>query len=244
MTQPDPYYRDETVTLYKGDALEFLTAMPASSVACVATDPPYVIGAVSAGTLSSKSGGWADMMNSALWFATWYRQVFRILKSCGSFWTFCNWRTLPVIMRAASDASHAVTSMMVWDKEWIGPGGSQGLRPSYELVALMAQPDFAIPDRGLPDIWRQQYASFKPNGHPAEKPEALVRRILANSALRPGDLVVDPFMGSGTAAVAAKALGMRFVGVEAEECWCEIAAKRVSGVLDLASVMSPPDGVA
>lgn len=233
-----PYYSDESVTLYRGDALEVLPGLPAASVACVVTDPPYVIGAVSAGTLGSKSGGWADMMNSALWFSTWYRHALRALKDRGALWSFCNWRTVPVVMRAATDAGQPITSMLVWDKEWIGPGGSQGLRPSYELVALMAKPDFAIPDRGLPDIWRCQFASFKPNGHPAEKPEALVRRILENSALRPGDLVLDPFMGSGTTAVAARALGLRFVGIEAEERWCEVAARRVTGTLDLAAVAS------
>lgn len=233
----EPYFRDEQVAIYRGDALELLPVVAAASVACVCTDPPYVIGAVSAGTLSSKSGGWADMMNSALWFSAWYRQALRVLKDRGSLWTFCNWRSLPVVMRAATDADQAITSVLVWDKEWIGPGGSQGLRPSYELVALMARPDFAIPDRGLPDIWRCQYASYKPNGHPAEKPEALVRRILENSALKPGDVVLDPFMGSGTTAVAAKALGLRFIGIEAEERWCEVAARRVSGMLDLFPVV-------
>lgn len=228
-----PYYADESVTLYHGDALEVLAELAADTVACVVTDPPYVIGAVSAGNIGSKSGGWADMMNSALWFSTWYRHTVRILKDRGSFWSFCNWRSLPVVMRAALDVGQPVTSMLVWDKEWIGPGGSQGLRPSYELVALMARPQFAIPDRGQPDIWRQQFSSFKPNGHPAEKPEPLIRRILQNSALRPGDLVADPFMGSGTAAVAARTLGFRFVGVEAEERWCEVAARRATELLPL-----------
>ncbi len=175
-----------------------------------------------------------DIMNSAGWFTSWYREVDRILKRRGSFWTFCNWRSLPVVMRAASDARLPITSMLVWDKQWIGPGGVQGLRPSYELVALMAGPDFAIPNRGLPDIWQEQVGSYKPHDHPAEKPESLVRRIIEASAVPTGELVVDPFMGSGTTAAACRLLGMRFVGIEAEEAWCEVAARRVSqGVLAL-----------
>jgi hypothetical protein len=59
-------------------------------------------------------------------------------------------------MRAALDAGLPITSMAVWDKQWIGPGGSQGLRPSYEMFALMAQPDFAVKDRGIPDVWQSQ----------------------------------------------------------------------------------------
>jgi site-specific DNA-methyltransferase (adenine-specific) len=167
------------------------------------------------------------MMNSALWFTAWYREVDRLLHRRGSFWTFLNWRSQPVVMRAALDAGLPITSLMVWDKQWIGPGGVQGLRPSYELVALMAQPDFAVKDRGVPDVWQHKVGSYKATGHPAEKPEPLVRRILSTCELEPGELVIDPFLGSGTAAVAAQALGLRFVGIEAEERNCAMAVDRL-----------------
>ena len=222
----DPYYDEDGITIYHGDALEVLPRLGASTVRAVVTDPPYVIGAVSAGNMASKSGGWGDMMNSAHWFTAWYREVGRILHSSGSFWTFLNWRTLPVVMRAALDAQLPITSMMCWDKEWIGPGGEQGLRPRYELVALMAQPEFVVSDRGTPDVWAEKSSSRKPTGHPAEKPEKLVRRILTTAEC--DGLVVDPFMGSGTTAVAARSLGLPFVGVEESERWCEVAVARLS----------------
>lgn len=234
-----PYYVDGQSTIYHGDALEVLPTLPAGSVSCVVTDPPYVIGAVSAGSLASKAGGWADMMNSALWFAEWYRLALATLKRSGSFWTFLNWRSLPVVLRAAQAVDQAVTSMLVWDKAWIGPGGTQGLRPSYELVALMARPDFAIPDRGVADIWRFPVSAYKEHGHPAEKPVPLVRRIIEVSAVPSGGLILDPFMGSGTAAVAARDQGRDFVGIEAEERWCELAARRLAqGVLDVGAAWS------
>lgn len=92
----------------------------------------------------------------------------------------------------------------------------------------MAQPQFAIPDRGTPDVWRHKVGSYKGTGHPAEKPEGLVRRILTTSALAPGSVVVDPFLGSGTTAEAAKTAGLRCIGIETEERWCEVAARRCS----------------
>lgn len=219
-----PYYEDDAVTIYHGDSMEILPSLKSSSFSLCVTDPPYIIGAVSAGNMASKSGGWADMMNSSAWFTMWYREVSRLLHSSGAFWTFLNWRTLPVVMRAAVDAQLPITSMMVWDKEWIGPGGVQGLRPSYEMVALMAQPRFAVPDRSTNDVWRHQVGSYKASGHPAEKPEKLVRRIITTSATE--GMILDPFLGSGTTAVAAKNAGLRCVGVEAEERYCEIAARR------------------
>ena len=225
---PAPYYADEWVTLYHGDALELLPGLTAGTAHAIITDPPYVIGAVSAGSIASKSGGWADMMNSALWFTAWYRMCDRLLKHTGALWTFCNWRTIPVVMRAAIDAGLPVTSLAVWDKEWIGPGGIQGLRPSYEMIALLAKPGYAVPDRGIPDVIRHKVGSYKPNGHPAEKPEGLVRRLLDIGGLKSGDLVVDPFLGSGTTALAARSVGLRCLGIEAEERWCELAANRLS----------------
>ena len=65
------YYQDARVTLHHGDALEVLPTITAGTIDACVTDPPYVIGAVSAGNMASKAGGWADMMNSALWFAEW-----------------------------------------------------------------------------------------------------------------------------------------------------------------------------
>ena len=229
----EPYYSDDHVTIYHGDCLDVLPTL--GQVELVVTDPPYVIGAVSAGNMASKSGGWADMMNSSSWFSSWYRIVDGLLKHDGAMWSFLNWRTLPVVMRAAVDAQMPVTSMLVWDKQWIGPGGVQGLRPSYELVALLAKPGFAIADRGLPDVWQHKVGSYKESGHPAEKPEQLVRRLITTSG--PGGVVLDPFLGSGTTAVAAKNAGWSAIGIEAEERYCEIAAKRLAqGVLDFGAI--------
>jgi len=220
-----PYYDDGQIQIWHGDALEILPTLRPRSVDLVATDPPYVIGAVSAGNIGSKAGGWGDMMNSSRWFRDWYLMARRVLAPHGALWTFCNWRSLPVVMKAAIDSDWSVASVLVWDKDWIGPGGSVGLRPSYELAALLPMSDFSIPDRGIADIWKEPWSAFKPNGHPAEKPTALVRRILSVSNTQ--GVVLDPFMGSGTTLRAAKDLGLLAIGIEAEERWCEIAVKRL-----------------
>ena len=222
-----PYYDDGQATIYHGDALDILPTLPAASVDLVVTDPPYVIGAVSAGNLTSKTGTWGDMMNSSRWFRDWYLMCRRLLKPTGALWTFCNWRSLPVVMKAASDAEWAITSVLVWHKDWIGPGGTVGLRPSYELVALLAMPEFAIRNRGLPDLWTVPWSSHKPTGHPAEKPVGLMVRLIEESLSEPGAVVLDPFTGSGSSLVAAKTLGHRALGIETEERYCAIAVKRL-----------------
>ena len=218
-----PYYDHAGITIYHGDCREVLPEM--RTVALIVTDPPYVFGIAST-MQEGKAGGWGDLMNSAAWYALLLREFARITANAnGAAWVFNSWRSFPVLARAAYEAQWPITSLMVWDKEWIGPGGSVGLRPSYELVALFARPDFALANRGLPDIWRSKWCGHKPNGHPAEKPTQLLARIIRESGA--GD-VLDPFMGSGSTLIAAKAEGRSAIGIEIEERYCEIAAERLS----------------
>ena len=73
-------------------------------------------------------------------------------------------------------------------------------------------------------------SAFLPEGqedHPTQKPEALMRQFIAHTT-NPGDLILDPFMGSGTTLRAAKDLGRRAIGIELEEKYCEIAVKRLA----------------
>jgi len=231
------YYSDDYVTLHHGDAIEVLTRLSdginqAGRFHGIITDPPYMIGSLSAGNIGTKTGTWADMMNGSLWFAAWYRLAWDLLRDDGCFWTFLNWRSVPVCMKAANDARFGFVSLAVWDKVWIGPGGAQGLRPSYEMVALAAKSGFSIPNRGVPDIIRHKTGGHKPTGHPAEKPVGLVDRLLEISDIPQSAHILDPFAGSGTTAIAARHRGIRTTLVEADERYCELIANRLSqGVL-------------
>lgn len=219
-----PYYGPHNgITIYHGDCREILPAM--SSVRLVVTDPPYVFGIASTAQ-ESKAGGWGDLMNSSVWYESWLSEAKRLTENeQGAAWVFNSWRSFPVLARASYGVRWPVESLLVWDKDWIGPGGQKGLRPSYELAALFAQPDFSLANRGLPDIWRSKWSSQKPNGHPAEKPVPLLARIIRESG---GGRVLDPFVGSGSTLIAAKQEGYEAIGIEIEERYCEIAATRLA----------------
>jgi site-specific DNA-methyltransferase (adenine-specific) len=225
-----PYYEADGITIYHGDCREIVPEL--SGVRLVVTDPPYVFGLAST-SQEGKAGGWGDLMNNAAFFAALLRDFRRLIGgNDGAVWMFNSWRSFPVIARAAYEAQWPIESLLVWDKGWIGPGGPRGLRPSYELAVLWGEGGYTVVDRSTPDIWREKWSGFKPTGHPAEKPVALVRRMI--EAGNAEGAVLDPFMGSGTTLVAAKNLGRRAIGIEIEERYCEIAAERLSqGVLDL-----------
>ena len=223
---PKPYLERDGITIYNQDCLDVLPLL--GNVDLIVTDPPYNLNLFSA--LKMKTGSWGDVMNSAYFYA-------QILRLCyerthirqGAAWVFNSWRSLPVLQKASYDAEWMMESLLVWDKQWIGPGGTKGLRPSYELVALFCHDAFGLANRSLPDIWRHKFASQKSTGHPAEKPVALMAQILRESLVHRADAVVlDPFLGSGTTLVAAQALGCRAIGIEVEERYCELAANRLA----------------
>lgn len=120
---------------------------------------------------------------------------------------------------------HAV----VWDKTARGPGLGWRFRRDYEFVLVAhrsgAKLAWSDPNKATSNIMRD--APTQNANHPNEKPQSLVSRFISLTTA-PGELVLDPFMGSGTTLVAAKDLGRRAIGIELEERYCEIAARRLS----------------
>jgi DNA modification methylase len=215
-------------TLHLGDCLEYLGQIPPISVQAVITDPPYMIGSTSVGNPAAKCGTWADMENSAFWFSHWFNLSKRILKPDGYLLVFGNWRSIPTLIRAFDLSSLTVSSCMIWNKEWIGTGGPHALRPTYEVVMFAAMPDARIVNRSASDIYSCKWmaGNSAESGHPAEKPVRLMRHLIQLVAPT-GGVIVDPFMGSGTTGVAAKAEGRDFIGIEREQRWLDLARKRI-----------------
>lgn len=213
-----PYYQDNLVTIYHGDCGDLLSSLP--DVDLIVADVPYSFGLNS----TDEGASWGDLMNAAQVYAGWLREFRRLTTTNkGAAWVFNSWRSFPILARGASEAHWPITSLMVWDKGRMGAGPLRGLRPRYELCALLMHEGFKIQNRKLTDIWLEPLPHRKPTGHKSEKPVSLVRKIISESG---GSLILDPFLGSGTTAVAAKELGVRCIGIEIEERWCEVAARR------------------
>jgi len=215
-------------TLYHGDCLEILPTL--QKVDAVITDPPYGINTKSDGM--GKLSPWADLSNASFFYADWIGKCRRLLcrknpEGHGSLWTFLNWRSMVTFQKASCDIAWPIESLLVWDKQCIGTGGPRGLRPSYEMVALFCNGDWAVKDRGLPDVQRWKWASAKPTGHPAEKPMEGLEWLVSNGS-ETGDVVLDPFMGSGTTGVACVGLGRNFVGIEIDKKWFDVSCERIA----------------
>jgi DNA modification methylase len=229
-----PYYDADGITIYHGDALEILPSLQCASASLILADPPYMIGAISVGNPLAKSGTWSDMLNSAYWFAEWFKTCRSVLSPEGFLATFGNWRSLPTLIYGLSRCDWQATNCIVWDKDWIGPASPAALRPVWELILTAAMPDARVADRSAQDLMRCKWMAVHSGDteHPAEKPVALLERLIQIFTPRPASLVLDPFMGGGSSLEAARRTSRRYIGIETEERWCEVAAKRLSqGVL-------------
>ena len=215
-------------TLYQGDCLEVMATIKPMSVDAVICDPPYMIGAMSIGNPKAKAGTWADMENSAYWYSEWMKLARRAMKKTGIMCVFGNWRSIPTLLYAFSRIKQPVDSMMVWDKEWIGPAGPRQLRPTYEIVMFAGMPDAKIDDRSASDVYRCKWLAgqCKTTSHAAEKPVDLMRHLVRLTT-KQNAIVLDCFLGSGTTGVAAHIEGRSFIGIEREPEYFDIARARI-----------------
>lgn len=225
-----PYYEDETVRLYHGDCFEILR----QPFECdhVITDPPY-----SARTHKGARGGAGAEVLLAGEFADINGEAIRaiLIRSGVRRWvvSFMDWRHT-----AELEKKPPVGLRFVRAGVWVKPNGAPqftGDRPGmgWESIAILHHGGggkMRWNGGGSRGVWTEN----KINGeHPTQKPLALLNRLIQQFT-DPGELILDPFAGSGTTLVSAKLLGRCAVGIEMEERWCEVAAKRLSqGVLPL-----------
>lgn len=230
------------VSLHNDDALNVLPTIPTASMDLVIADPPYLLNVGSNGNVGGKVGTWADITNAAYWYSTWYKECWRTLAPTGTFWSFCNWRSLPVVQKALFDAGMPLTSLVVWDKDWIGPAPLWALRPTYELIAMAAKPKSRILNRSLSDIWRCRWmAVHSGTHHPAEKPQRIIEMILDAAGIASG-AILDPFTGSGPVGIVAVRRKIGYVGIELDQRYFEIAKSLIaaSGAQPTLPIDIPP----
>jgi site-specific DNA-methyltransferase (adenine-specific) len=224
--------------IHHGDALELLRRIPSGTVDAVVMDPPYCSGARTSAEVTNRGGmsrgaRWnakpldSDQMTSTgfVWLMRQVgREALRILKRGGWFVSFIDWRQYPALFGAIETTNLRVCGMLCWDKEAFALGN--GFRNQHEL-ALIATKGVGRPhNRATGNVLRVNRINAS-DLHPTEKPVELLRQIL-RVVSPPGGLVVDPFVGSGTTAIAARLEGMDFVGIERELEYVEVARQRVA----------------
>lgn len=226
MNVPTPYYEQDGITIYHGDCREIMPHLP--KVDLVLTDPPYFQPAThyvnARGQTAIRSLGDTSVLAYA--FDLWAKGIDDLLVDEGTAYVFCDGQSYPLIYRAFFALGRV--RPIVWDK--VTSFNGYTWRHQHELIAWIERPSAARVPTGDGDIIRERATPVAKREHPAQKPGKLVGKLLVKHKL--ADLILDPFMGSGTTLVAAKLEGRRAIGIEIEERYCEIAVNRLrQGVL-------------
>ncbi len=214
--------------LRKQDAVEYLRSLPAESVDLLVTDPAYeslekhrAIGTTTRLKLSAGSSNpWFSVFPNAR-FAELFEEVYRVLKRDTHFYLMCDPETAFIAKPIAEQAGFKFWKPLVWDKRSIGMG--YHYRARYEFVLFFEKGKRRLADLGVPDVLEVPRVRA---GYPAEKPSALSATLIRQSTVE-AELVVDPFMGSGSTGVAALGLARRFAGNDVAEAALSLARERL-----------------
>ena len=212
---PRPYYADEWVRLYQGDCRDIVPALT-EEIDLVLTDPPYGIGWDTDGR--SRGGRYFPPIigDDAPFDPAWLLSRFPRLVLFGA--------------NHYADRLPASPSWVVWDKR-------VGMASNDQADCELAWTNLGGPARMFRQLWNGGGGRRKDNPtarrgepvsfHPTQKPLGLMRWLIERHS-RPGDLILDPYAGSGTTLRAAKDLGRRAIGIEIEPLYCETAARRLA----------------
>lgn len=241
-----PYYRNESATLYQGDSLQLLTEIPAASIDMVIADPPYCSGGVTAGERRrppeakyaqdgklcgrpSFGGDLKDQRSFTSWCAAWLTLCRSTLREGGYCLIFIDWRQLPALTDAFQWADLTWRGIIAWDK------GSSARAPHKGYVRHQCEylvwgthgPCRSATHAGPFDGCHHVRVDLKDKHHLTGKPTELLRRLV--QIVPRGGLILDPYAGSGTTLVAAAAEGRQAIGIERETAYCDITADRLRG---------------
>ena len=228
----EPDYQHDGIELYLGDCLKVLPTLAAGSVDAVVTDPPYAINGGGASIAGKGTEEAFDLQFYEAWFRELAGMLHSVLPQSGAMWWTTDWRGAVAAERALSRIGGYKKKMRlagvgVWDRGGLGMG--YVLRKTYECFCVAVMPKWNRHSTNTPDVWRLTWApSNRTFGHSTEKPIELFTRAMELIGAR---IVLDPFMGSGTTGVACVQTGRRFVGIELDPGYFEIAVKRIEAAI-------------
>ena len=222
------YYQDNAVTIYHGDCREILPQL--EPVDLVLTDPPYNIGKFYGELTNDKK----PMTEYLAWFREIFSAIFCRLADGSYFYCFHSDKGVYDVKPLLESIGFTYIQTLIW---WGRNGYSMQLHRNswsyrHEPILFMEKGKAGYLQAGIAEQWytsvlevpRPQSNFAEGRCHPTEKPAKLLRMIIDRT---PGNIILDPLMGSGTTLRAAKDLGRRAIGIEIEEKYCEIATKRM-----------------
>ena len=253
-------------TIIKGDCVAAMEKLPEKSVDLVFADPPYNLQLdgdlhrPDQSKVDAVDDAWDQFDSFAAYDAftrAWLLAARRVLKPTGSIWVIGSYHNIFRVGAAMQDLGFWILNDVVWRKTNPMPNfrgrrfqnahetmiwasrdqKAKGYTFNYDAMKA-ANDDLQMRSDWLFPICTGSERLKDDNGdkvHPTQKPEALLARVMLSSS-KPGDVVLDPFFGSGTTGAVAKRLGRHFVGVEREQSYIDAATARIEAVEPLRTI--------
>ncbi|QJQ33350.1 site-specific DNA-methyltransferase [Sphingomonas lacunae] len=248
-------------SILKGDCIAHMRSLPASSIDMIFADPPYNLQL--GGDLFRPDGSQVDAVDDEWdkfdslstydrFTHAWLKEAKRILKPNGSIWVIGSYHNIFRVGAALQDQGYWILNDIVWRKAnpmpnfkgtrftnahetliWASMGEDARYTFNYRAMKtlndeLQMRSDWLIPICGGQERLKKGGSKV----HPTQKPEALLYRVLL-ACSNPGDVILDPFFGTGTTGAVAKRLGRHFIGIEREDSYIAAAEERIAMALPL-----------
>jgi modification methylase len=226
------------------DCLKTMQQIPSESIDLVVTSPPYNLKNSTGNGMkeNTKSGKWAtaalrngynnhdDSMPHDI-YVEWQRkclkEMLRLIKPDGAIFYNHKWRVQDGLLQDRNDivGDFPIRQIIIWKRKGginFNPGY---FLPTYEVIYLITKPHFKLAPKAnaFGDVW--EFTQEMKNAHPAPFPVELIERIIGSTN---AEIILDPFIGSGTTAVAALKQNRKFIGIELSKEYCEMAETRIN----------------
>ncbi len=260
-SRPSSAPQHEPSRLVHGDCVPVMQSLAAGSIDLVFADPPYNLqlgGELLRPNQTRVDGveeAWdkfSDFAAYDVFSRTWLAAARRVLKDDGTLWVIGTYHNVFRLGSILQDLGYWILNDVIWRKTnpmpnfrgtrfqnahetliWASKHRQSRYCFNYEAMknlneGLQMRSDWHLPICGGPERLRDAGGA---KAHPTQKPEALLHRVILSST-RPGEVVLDPFFGSGTTGVVAKRLGRRWIGIERDPGYVRLAETRIAAVWD------------
>lgn len=227
-----------------GDTVEIMRQMPDKCIDLIITSPPYNLkNSTGNGMKDGRGGKWknARLVNGyvahddnmphteyVIWQRSCLSEMLRILKEDGAIFYNHKWRVQGGLLQDRKDIieDFPVRQIIIWRRKGGINFNAGYFLPTFEVIYLIAKPKFKLMPKAnaYGDIW--EFTQDMNNPHPAPFPQPLIERIINSTNAK---IILDPFIGSGTTAIAAKNLKRSYIGIEIAPEYCEMARRRLRG---------------
>jgi DNA modification methylase len=203
-------------TVITGNCVNILRTFASESVDFILTDPPYLT------SYRPRDGRTVKNDSNDAWLRPAFEELFRVLRRDSFCVTFYGWPAADLFLSAFRNAGFRPVSHLSFVKTY--PSFTGYTRAHHEVAYVLAKGSQSKPSEPISDVLSWQYTGNKI--HPTQKPLSALTPLVLSFSL-PGDVVLDPFCGSGSSLIAARNVGRQFIGIEIEPAYAEAARRRV-----------------